>query len=405
MLLTVFKKSKNIIRLTGVLLLLGFASPVWAAGTSDSSVFSNPLAVTLIVLMTLLLIIIGVLATILLGAADIKIRKDKKSSATLSIVSLLVFLLLSSTSMFAQNGAVNMPAATTASGIGGMSAMTFYIMASVIFLELTVIIVLLVNIKFLLKVEKEKIAATEKIKVITEEEKKSRLSWWDKFNLLRPVTQEAELDLGHDYDGIRELNNRLPPWWLYGFYLTIIVAFVYFWRYQVSHSAPSSKEEYETEVAKGDFEVAQYLKMKGDNVDENTVTLLKGAEDIAAGKAIFTNPQFCMSCHREDAGGREGLGPNLTDDYWIYGGSIKDLFKTIKYGTTKGMRSWKDDLSAKQIAQVASYVKSLHGTNPVNPKAPQGDLYKEGPIAKPAADSIKMLNDSIKAKENKVVMN
>jgi cytochrome c oxidase cbb3-type subunit 3 len=353
--------------------------------------------------MTLLLIIIGVLATILLGAADIKIRKDKKSSATLSIVSLLGFLLLSSTSMFAQNGAVNTPATTSASGIGGMSAMTFYIMASVIFLELTVIIVLLINIKFLLKVEKEKVISEEKVKVLTPEEKRARLTWWDKFNLLRPVTQEAELDLGHDYDGIRELNNRLPPWWLYGFYLTIIIGVIYFWRYQVSHSAPSSKEEYETEVAKGDFEVAQYLKMKGDNVDENTVTLLTDAADLEAGKAIFTNPERCVTCHRPDAGGN--VGPNLTDDYWIYGGSIKDLFKTIKYGTTKGMRSWKDDLSSKQIAQVASYVKSLHGTNPVNPKAPQGDLYKEEPIVKPAADSLKMRNDSIKAKENKVVMN
>jgi cytochrome c oxidase cbb3-type subunit 3 len=404
MLLTVLKKSKNIIRLAGVLLLLGFAPPVWAAGTPGPSIFNNPLAVTLIVLMTLLLIIIAVLASILLGAADIKIKKDKKSSATPAIVSLLIFLLVSSTSLFAQNGAVNTPATTTAGGIGGMSAMTFYIMAFVMFLELTVIIVLLINIKFLLKVEKEKVISVEKAKVLTLEEKRARLTWWDKFNLLRPVTQEAELDLGHDYDGIRELNNRLPPWWLYGFYLTIIIGVIYFWRYQVSHSAPSSKEEYETEIAKGDFEVAQYLKMKGDNVDENTVTLLKGAEDIAAGKAIFTNPQFCMSCHREDAGGREGLGPNLTDDYWIYGGSIKDLFKTIKYGTTKGMRSWKDDLSAKQIAQVASYVKSLHGTNPANPKAPQGDLYKEEPV-KPATDSLKMLNDSIKAKENKVVMN
>ena len=69
------------------------------------------------------------------------------------------------------------------------------------------------------------------------------------------------------------------------------------------------------------------------------------------------------------------------------------------------MRSWKDDLSSKQIAQVASYVKSLHGTNPANPKAPQGDLYKEEPIVKPATDSLKMRNDSMKAKENKVVMN
>jgi cytochrome c oxidase cbb3-type subunit 3 len=250
-------------------------------------------------------------------------------------------------------------------------------------------------------VEKEKTEAAV-INIQTESEKKSRLSWWDKFNKLRPVTQEAELDLGHDYDGIRELNNRLPPWWLYGFYLTIVIAGIYLWRYHVSHTAPSSKEEFETEVANAELKVAEYLKMKGENVDENTVTLLTGAEDIAAGKAIFLNPQNCVTCHRADAGGN--VGPNLTDDYWIYGGSIKDLFKTIKYGTNKGMRSWKDDLSAKQIAQVASYVKSLHGTNPPSPKEQQGELYKEE-STKPAADSIKTLNDSLKAKDNKVVMN
>jgi cytochrome c oxidase cbb3-type subunit 3 len=275
-------------------------------------------------------------------------------------------------------------------------------MASVIFLELALILILLINIKLLLKVEKEKTQAAV-INIQAEVEKKSGLSWWDKFNKLRPVTQEAELDLGHDYDGIRELNNRLPPWWLYGFYLTIVVAGIYLWRYHVSHTAPSSKEEFEREVASAEMKVARYLKAKGDNVDENTVTLLTGAEDIAAGKAIFVNPQYCITCHRADGGGN--VGPNLTDDYWINGGSIQDVFKTIKYGTTKGMRSWQDELSAKQMAQVASYVKSIHGTNPPNPKEQQGELYKEESTAKPAADSTKPLNDSLKIKDNKVVMN
>ena len=128
--------------------------------------------------------------------------------------------------------------------IGGMSASTFYIMASVIFLELVIILVLLINIRFLLKVEKEKVEAAV-VEIQTEVERKPRLSWWDKFNKFHPVEQEAELDLGHDYDGIRELNNRLPPWWMYGFYLTIIVAGIYLWRFHVSHTAPSSKEEFE----------------------------------------------------------------------------------------------------------------------------------------------------------------
>ena len=169
--------------------------------------------------------------------------------------------------------------------------------------------------------------------------------------------------MGHEYDGIRELNNRLPPWWLYGFYATIVFAIVYLWRFEVSHNGPSSKQEYETSVARAEIKVQEYLKKKGDAVDENTVKLLTGADDIAAGKAIFMDPSKCPACHGADGGGN-AVGPNLTDDYWLYGGGVKDIFKTIKYGTSKGMRSWKDDLSAKQMAQLTSYIKTLKGTKP-----------------------------------------
>jgi cytochrome c oxidase cbb3-type subunit 3 len=357
--------------------------------------------------MVLLLIIIAILASLLLGAADLKLKKEKKGSVIPAAAPMLLFLLFSNTSLFAQAG--NTAAQTTSASIAGMAASAFYIMVTVIFLELLIIIVLLINIRFLLKVEKEKVAAplAETVEV-TEAVKRTRLSWWDKFNKLRPISQEADLDLGHDYDGIRELDNRLPPWWLYGFYACIVFAVVYMWRFHVSHTAPSSLEEFETSVAKADLQIKEYLKMKGDNVDENTVTFLSGVSDMEAGKAIFTNPMNCVPCHGGDGSGivagNPGIGPNLTDDYWLYGGSIKDLFKTIKYGTNKGMRSWKDDLSAKQIAQVASYIKSLHGTKPAKVKEPQGELYKEEAVT-PAVDSLKIMNDSIKAKDNKVAMN
>lgn len=406
MLPLICKRSKKILRLAGVLILLCFSQQVWAAGPPGPSIFSNPLAVTFIVLMVLLLIIIAILASLLLGAADLKLKKGKKSSLVPTAASMLLFLF-SSTSLFAQAG--DTAAQTTSASIAGMAASAFYIMVTVIFLELLIIIVLLINIRFLLKAEKEKVAGpvAEKAEV-SEAVKRSRLSWWDKFNKLRPISQEADLDLGHDYDGIRELDNRLPPWWLYGFYLCIVFAVVYMWRFHVSHTGPSSTEEFETSVAKAELKVQQYLKMKGDNVDENTVTLLSGASDMEAGKAIFTNPMNCVPCHGGDGSGivagNPGIGPNLTDDYWLYGGGIKDLFKTIKYGTNKGMRSWKDDLSAKQIAQVASYIKSLQGTKPAKVKEPQGELYKEEAVT-PAADSLQIMNDSIKAKENKVAMN
>jgi cytochrome c oxidase cbb3-type subunit 3 len=257
-------------------------------------------------------------------------------------------------------------------------------MVGIIFMELLVIVVLLLNIRALLQVEKVKLT----VEHLTEEEriavKKNTLSWWDRFNKLRPVSQESELDLGHEYDGIRELNNRLPPWWLYGFYLTIIFAFVYIWRFHVSHTGPSSAQEYEASVAKAELRIADYLKSKGEAVDENSVTLLTGKEDLQEGKIIFE--KSCATCHKITGAG--DVGPNLTDDFWIHGNDIKNVFKTIRYGFN-AMPQWQMAYSNKQIAQVASYVKSLHGTNPPNPKAPQGTEMKEGNTTTNKTDSTK----------------
>ena len=389
-------KSKYILGLIATLLVFNVQS-AFAAGPPAPSVFSNPLAITLLSIMILLLIVIATLANIVIGAAELKVlkRKAEKTSGVSSI--LLLAMLLITPSLMAQEATTD-AAQKTSKLIGGLDASTFYVLISVLFIELGIIIALLINIKFLLKKEKQRAAVvTKEEEAITAEEKANKLSWWDKINKLRPVSQEAELDLGHDYDGIRELNNRLPPWWLYGFYATIIFAGIYLWRFHVSHNGPSSKQEYESAIARAEIKVQEYLKKKGEAVDENTVTLLTSADDIAAGKAIFTDPSKCPACHNPDGGGN-AVGPNLTDEYWLYGGSIKNIFKTIKYGTSKGMRSWKDDLSAKQIAQLASYVKSLQGTKPANPREPQGDLYKEETApAKPSADSV---TDS-----KKVVMN
>ena len=370
-------------------LLVFTVQPAFAAGPPSPSIFSNPLAITLLSIMILLLIVIGILANIVIGAAEVKLQKRKAEKAKgLSTVLLLIMLLIAP-SLIAQDATSTTEASQKAAkAIGGLDASTFYIMVAVLFIELGIIIALLINIKFLLRKEKERTAiVTKEEAIITAEEKANKLSWWDKLNKLRPVSQEAELDLGHEYDGIRELNNRLPPWWLYGFYATILFAGIYLWRFHVSHNGPSSKQEYESAVARAEIKVQEYLKKKGEAVDENTVTLLTSADDIAAGKAIFTDPSKCPACHNPDGGGN-AVGPNLTDEYWLYGGSVKNIFKTIKYGTSKGMRSWKDDLSAKQIAQVTSYVLSLKGTKPANPREPQGELYKEDAIpATPAVDS------------------
>lgn len=356
------------------------------AGDGRSSIFDNVLAVSLIALMILLLIVIGILANILIGAADYKSKKTKLIQMPSKVITsiLLLMMLGIAPSIMAQDAEVS-TTSNEASMIGGMAASTFYIMATVIFLELLIIIVMLINIKFLLRKEKEEILSEAE----REEVRKTKLNWWDRFNKLRPVSQEAELDTGHEYDGIRELNNRLPPWWLYGFYLTIIVAVVYLWRFHVSHTGPSSQEEYERSVTAAELEIKEYLAKKGDAVDENTVIMLTDAQDLAEGKRIYTIS--CASCHKDNGAGE--VGPNLTDDYWLHGNDIKSVFKTIRYGIN-AMPQWQNQYSNKQIAQVASYVKSLHGTNPANPKPPQGILQKE---EAPASDSVNA--------ENKIVIN
>lgn len=364
--------------------LLGMAQPVWAAGPPSPSPFSNPLAISLLALMLLLLMVIAILANILTGAADIRLKK-KKAGNTAAVIITVPLLLLSQT-LLAQGADPN--AVPAPKVIGGLPATTFYVLIGIIFLELLIILGLLFNIRFLLKAEKEKLAPAEELAPeAVKAKKENQLSWWDKFNLFKPLSEEKDLDLGHEYDGIRELNNRLPPWWLYGFYITILFAGIYLWRYHVSHSAPSSKEEYERSVARAEARLQEYLKKKGDAVDENTVKVLTDAADLEAGKAIFLDPSKCVTCHGPEGGGNT-IGPNLTDDYWIYGGSIQDIFKTIKYGAKNGMKSWKDDLTPRQMAQVSSYIKSLRGTKPANPKEPQGELYKEEAApAAPAADS------------------
>lgn len=192
---------------------------------------------------------------------------------------------------------------------------------------------------------------------------------------------EAEIVLDHNYDGIRELDNNLPPWWVYSFYLTIIFAVVYMLRYHV-FDGPTQEEEYQREVAAAVIAIEEYKKTAKNLVDASTVEVLTDAADLQVGKSIFNDK--CMVCHRADGGG--GIGPNLTDPYWILGGSISDVFQVIAEGGRpgKGMVAWKNDLKPLEIAQVASYILSLQGTNPPDPKAPEGDLYETAEIAEEA---------------------
>lgn len=375
-----------------VTVALVMSTHIWAAGPPGENPLNNPLAVLLISLMIILLIAIAILASILTGVADftlIKWKKEnepgKKSVAT-QAAALFIGLMMLSSAVIAQDKTNVVNLVQTAKTIGGLSPGAFYTMISIVFLELLVMLVLIMNIRILLKSQKEALTVTEPQKVIV---KKPAIIWWNRFNKFKPIEQETDIDLGHDYDGIRELDNRLPPWWIYGFYLTIIVAGIYLWRYHIAHTAPLSKEEYEIAVQKADQKVKEFLKQKGEVIDENSVTMLD-AVNITEGKRIFQ--ASCISCHNE--GGAGNVGPNLTDNYWIHGGDIKSVFKTIKYGFN-AMPTWQTAYSNKQIAQLASYVKSLQGTNPPNAKAPQGELYKEETaVPGPTADSTAARKDN-----------
>jgi cytochrome c oxidase cbb3-type subunit 3 len=226
---------------------------------------------------------------------------------------------------------------------------------------------------FLRSLTAREVAAVSVSEVLARK-KSSWKEWWLKVNKFRSMSEEKDIDMGHDYDNIRELDNKLPPWWLYGFYVTIIFAGVYLWRYHVAESAPLSTEELQLAITKAEIEKEKNLKKAGNSVDENTVKMLTAATDLEAGQKIFI--ATCAPCHAADGGG--SVGPNLTDEYWIHGGSVKDVFKTIKYGVPdKGMQPWKATFSPTQIAQLTSYIKSLKGAKVAKPLDPQGTIYKE----------------------------
>lgn len=190
-----------------------------------------------------------------------------------------------------------------------------------------------------------------------------------------PLEEEHKIDLGHDYDGIRELDNPMPPWWLFGFFVSIVFAVIYMFHYHVLGTGDLQVAEYEKNVALEEEKVQAYLKAAAMDVDETNATLMTADADLLKGKSLFINN--CAVCHKED--GRGEAGPNLTDEYWIYGNDIKNLFGVIKKGTSNGMPEHQSKFNPIQIQQVASYVLNLEYISVSDGgKEPQGDQYSEG---------------------------
>jgi cytochrome c oxidase cbb3-type subunit III len=377
--------SRKLLFLLPMLVAGSVASAQQTQGAPAPSIWDNPLALTMLAIIFVLLLVIALLANVVLGTARLHFDKQKKKNNAAQIITAVALFLLPMIGSAQETAEAVAPAGPTS--IGGLSATTFWLLSTVIAVEFLVIIVMGLFVKSFLA--KEKLAVTIAEGTTVEKPSSFKVSW-DKLNSFKPMEQEANIDLGHNYDGIRELDNRLPPWWLYGFYVTILVGCIYLWRYHIAETAPLSKQEFEIAMKHADEEKAAYLAKAANNIDENTVTLITDKAAIDAGKTNFV--QMCAPCHGKS--GEGVVGPNLTDDYWLNGGSIKDIFKTIKYGRPeKGMKSWQDDYSPVQIAQLASFIKSLHGTNPANAKDKQGDLYKEG--GTPAQDTATAKKDVV----------
>ncbi|WP_372744458.1 cbb3-type cytochrome c oxidase N-terminal domain-containing protein [Lutibacter sp.] len=203
------------------------------------------------------------------------------------------------------------------------------------------------------------------------------ISAWKRF--MKSMTKahdlgtEEDIMLDHDYDGIKELDNVLPPWWLAGFYITIAISIFYYIQVFYNSEEYSQAKEYEAAVEQGKADVEAYKAANPQLFDDSNIVALTDEESIAKGKELFTS-KTCFACHLNDLGG--SIGPNLTDNKWILGGDVKSIFNTISKGGRpgKGMVAWESTISRDERIQLASYIISMQGTQPAAPKAPEGDI-------------------------------
>lgn len=341
------------------------ATPVVSVNTGSAS---DTLVTVLSIVAIIFVFVIWGMSQVLLALAKLTREKQKNSMATKLVM--VAILLFAGNQLFAQTVA---PVAPQSNTIGGLSENAFYTFITVIAIELFVIGFLTFAIK---RMYEELLP--EKIKEAESESK--LLKWWstmDKkiFTRAVPVEKEADVLLDHNYDGIHELDNALPPWWKYGFYVTIFVGVIYLFNFHVFGYGKNPTEEYQAEMESARIQKENYEAQNKDKIDEDNVPMAN-ALGIAKGSEIYHNPAMCWSCHGQL--GEGGAGPNLTDDYWIHKGSLNDIYKSIKTGyPDKGMQSWEKTFTPKEISYLASYIKTLRGTNPPGAQPPKGDLYVE----------------------------
>lgn len=255
-------------------------------------------------------------------------------------------------------------------GSGQPDMMKYYVAILVFLLIIAVILLIIAGyLLFIIRriLAPEAKAAAQKLGIAAEEKESIWATWKRKMTRMAPVEKEADIMLDHDYDGIKELDNHLPPWWKYLFYFTIAFGVVYLLVYHVFQFewAPLQEEAYRREMALAEEQMSELAIANVELTDED--------EALENGENLFV--ANCAACHLADGGG--SIGPNLTDNYWIHGGEVQDVYNTIKDGVPgKGMISWESRLSPSDMRDVASFILlKLVGTDPAQGKAPEGELF------------------------------
>ncbi len=370
------------------LVMLAQTAPAPTAVTTGS----NLLEILLITTVVVLVFVIWGMGQVLIALSRQLMNKNKAMSKITTLPVLLIFTLLSQ-NVLAQAASTE-AVVKDITNYGGISANTFYLFAAVIGTEIFAVLFLFFSIRRIMAE-----LLPEKAATVAKESNLAAL--WMKldkklFTKAIPIEQEADALLDHNYDGIQELDNALPPWWKYGFIITIAFAFVYLLNFHVFGNGKNPTEEYAAEMNSAKIAKEAYEATNKDKIDESNVPM---SDAVGLKKGQDNYLANCIACHGTK--GEGGVGPNLTDDYWIHKGSINDIYLTIKKGyPDKGMQSWALKFNPKEMSELASFVKTLKGTNPPNGKAAQGDLFSETAIgiAAPIDSSKATATDTTKVK-------
>lgn len=319
-------KAINSKTIVGTLSMIFFGSTSIFAQAADAAeakkapdvFYDTTFAYTLVGVAALLACVIYILGSVFLMAIKNRIAEEKRNG-TFTKAGIMIGLLLTAVSTANAQSPVPVGAKTV------VSENVMYIIASVIVLELLLIFYLAIGIRTFLNKESAALVAAP-----VDEVKKEKIPWFDRIYNRNTDADIIKLDLGHDYDGIKELDNDIPIWWKYGFGFCILFAIVYLYSYHIAESRPLQQKELQIDQEIAAVKQAAYLEKSANNVDEKTVKML-GLSDIEAGKALFIKPGACATCHAENGSsivnGAPGIGPNLTDEYWIHKGDIKSILQ------------------------------------------------------------------------------